>query len=499
MFVKTSQQLTHTVTHILEIYNRLVIGTDSLELAEKRRLWREAIIEMRRELESIRSIVNRTDNVPHLLIGMDKFIHLKDSIGSKHVLFPDWYNCLFPSLDSISNHLWLLTVKQWYDATCAGFMVWQETSMSKPVLVARRATMPETMTPTTSNVRTSYAMSIEKGKKKVVSGELGATEKEVVSQQDVNKDEESEVGEKDVEMAEDLSEPVQGRSKKRARSHCESWPQSRWRSQSQATQQGMKGVEGHGEGMPAPSNPPPSPKPKYGWAQLAAQTTPPPDPEACGTCINRKVVCTWTLVLPNPPQDAKLPPHEPPPRKKTQVSQGGQASQSGAVASSSSAPLPRVSHTSAILQDHMQVLEHELADCQLDIATLTHEMEMLRASVHGAQPAQTTGIASANEDLLDLFRLSNNNTPMDEAKELIAAELHGLVLMATLSTHDIGTNQPIQEGSMMGTPVEEESASVVVETQSGVVSAQNDEEDMTEWHHTVGQLQGQHLWNIHGW
>ncbi|KAI6009297.1 hypothetical protein EDC04DRAFT_2610616 [Pisolithus marmoratus] len=439
MFVKTSQQLTDAITCILEIYNRLVIGMDSLEL------------------ESVRSIANRTDNVPHLLIGVDKFIHLKDDIGSEHVPFPDWYNCLFPSLDSISDHLWLLTVERQYDATHAGFMVWQEMSTSKLVLVARRATMPETTTPTTSNVGTSYAMSVKKGKKKVMSGELGAAEKEV--------DGESEVGEKDIEMAEDLSEPVWGRSKKRARSHSKSWPQSRWRSQSQAMQRGMKGVEGHGEGTPAPSNPPPSPKPKYGRAQLATRTTPPPDPEACGMCINCKV------------------------EKDTGLSRwpGLSEQSSSFIIVSPTTVNYQINdverqvawyegHTSAILQDHMQVLEQELANCQLDVTTLTHEMEMLRASVHGAQPAQTTGIASADEDLLNLFGLSNNNTPMDEAKESIAMELHGLVLMATPSTHDISTNQPIQEGSMMGTPVEEESALVVAETQSGVMSTQNDEE-----------------------
>ncbi|KAI6027086.1 hypothetical protein EDC04DRAFT_2605958 [Pisolithus marmoratus] len=406
-----------------------------------------------------------------------------------------------------------------------GFMVQRETSMSKPVLMARRATMPETMTPTTSNVGTSYAMSIEKG-------ELGATEKEVVSWQDVNEDGESEVGEKDVEMAEDLSEPVWGRSKKQARSHSELWPQSRWRSQSWAMQWGMKSVEGHGEGMPTPSNPPPLPKPKYGQAQLAAQTTPPPDPEACGTCINCKVVCTWTekdmglsrwpglsewsssfviispttatsryavppIIRPDaptytplpappiPPSSTYSPPAMPTPPRLSPVDMSNISlhRQLDNIISRQDQLLSRIDN------DCMQVLEHELADCWLDVTTLTHEMEMLR----------TTGIAFANEDLLDLFRPSNNNTPMDEAEESIAMELHGLVLTATLSTHDISTNQPIQEGSMMGAPVEEESASVVVETQSGVMSAQNDEEDMTEWHHAVGQLWGQHLWNIHGW
>ncbi|KAI5995712.1 hypothetical protein EDC04DRAFT_2612961 [Pisolithus marmoratus] len=443
MFVKTSQQLTNAINHILEIYNRLVIWHGFAGVSGEA------------------STLERSDNRDEERIGAYSFI-------GRMTLDPNVYPFQTGTTASSPPLIPSLTICG-YSLSNDGLMVQQEMSTSKPVLMARRATMPETMTPTTSNVGTSYAMSIKKGKKKVMSGELGAVAKEVVSQQDVNKDGESEVGEKDIEMAEDISEPVWGRSKKRARSHSESWPQSRWRSQLWAMQWGMKDVEGHGEGMPTPSNPPTSPKPKYGLAQLATRTTPPPNPEAC----------------------------EPPPRKKTCISQGGQASQSRAAASSSSAPLlshhssTHTGHTLAILPDCMQVLEQELADCWWNVTTLTHEMETLRHRPQGWPLPMKISLIFLDHPTIILLWI--------EAEESIAVELHGLVLMATLSTHNISTNQPIQEGSMMGTPVEEESGSVVVGNQSGVMSAQNDEEDMTEWHCAVGQLQGQHLWNIHGW
>ncbi|KAI5994948.1 hypothetical protein EDC04DRAFT_2613080 [Pisolithus marmoratus] len=239
-------------------------------------------------------------------------------------------------------------------------MVQQEMSMSKPVLVARMATMPENIIEPTSNVETSNAMLV---------GKVNMTEV-----------------------------PIMGN---------------------------VTGYEGCGRSWKSSYSQPPSKTPSY----------------------------------PNMAQ---------PFLKKTCISQGGQASQNGAATSSLSAPLPQVNLIIHLpVQDCMQVLEQELADCHWNVTTLTHEMEALR----------TTALASANEDLLNLFRLSNNSNPVDEAKESIAAELHRLVLMAMLSTHNIRMNQPIEEGSRMGAPAEVESGLVVVGNQSGVMSTQNDEED----------------------
>ncbi|KAI6041605.1 hypothetical protein EDC04DRAFT_2892858 [Pisolithus marmoratus] len=581
-----------------------------------RKCWREAVKEMRRELESVRSIANRTDNIPHLLIGVDKFIHWTDDLGAEGVPFPDWYNCLFPSLDSISDHPWLLTVERRYDATRIGLMVRQEASTTEPMLVATTTTSPQPATPTTSNVGASHAVTVDKGKRRVTPEQLEAMDKQVASRRDVNNDGESEVGERAVEMDEVISEPVRGRSKKRARSHSESRSRStRRKSRSLATRRSRKDEDSPGEGTPVPSNPPTSPKPKYGRAQLAARTTPPPDPEACGTCINRKVVCTWTVGnvpcdpcrkrkigctkgtvrrpstarTPKPPARRQATPTRrnpsrlrkpptriadddtpaPPPRKKTRVSQDGQTPQSGAAASSSSAPQQRLTlvvrplkqatsgypvppairpdsssytplpappippstayppppaptppllspadtssvsfhrrlddiiqrqdqllgriddverrvarsegRTSGMLQDRMQVLEHELADCRWTMATLTREMETLRANMHGAQPAQTTGPPPADEDLLDLLGPATGNTATDEAENSIAAELHGLVLTATPSGQHIGIHQPVREGSTLG-PVGVEGGSAPVGNESGVIAAGNDAEGET--------------------
>ncbi|KAI6029003.1 hypothetical protein EDC04DRAFT_2605633 [Pisolithus marmoratus] len=196
--INSSDRLTNAVNCILQIYNMLVIGMDSMESVVKCQQWREA--------DSVRSIANRTDNVPHLLIGVDMFIHWMDNIGAKGVPFPDWYNCLFPSLNAISGHPWLLIVERWYDATHQGLVVQQETSTAKPVLIAR-PTIPD-FTASTSDMGASNAVSVDKGKGKVVPGEPEAMCREVASRCDVNNDGESEVGEMELEVDEDISEPA---------------------------------------------------------------------------------------------------------------------------------------------------------------------------------------------------------------------------------------------------------------------------------------------------
>ncbi|KAI6034787.1 hypothetical protein EDC04DRAFT_2604940 [Pisolithus marmoratus] len=205
------------------------------------------------------SIANRTDNVPHLLIGVDMFIHWMDNIGAKGVPFPNWYNCLFPSLDAISGHPWLLTVK-WCD------------------------------------MGASNTVSIDKGKGKVVPGEPEAMHREVASRHDVNDDGESEVGEMELEVDKDISEPA--------------WS-TRQKSQLQATQAGRKDVEGQDEAH--------TPK-----APTRCQATP-----------------MWHNPSHQQKQPAQLTNDDmpaPPLQKKVCVSQGGQASQSGTATMSSSAP-----------------------------------------------------------------------------------------------------------------------------------------------------------------
>ncbi|KAI6012853.1 hypothetical protein BKA83DRAFT_4130665 [Pisolithus microcarpus] len=616
-FVKNSKELGAAVNCILSIYERLVISSGTLESAVKLKRWREAVKEMREVLESVRAIADRTDNVPPMLIGVDKFIRWTDDIGTPGVPFPDWNSCLFPTPASIAGHPWLLTIKSRFDATRAGWMVRLESPTADPVLV-RVPTTPEPENRPVSNVAPSHPVSVDKGKGKALPAESQAIEQERTTQGDVNEDGESEVVEPDVQMDEETSEPVRGRSKKRARSQSESRPSStRRKSQSRTKRSSRRDGEPKGEGMSAPSDPPMTPKPKYGRAQVAACTTPPPDPHACRTCINCKVVCTWTVgnipcdlckkrkigcgkgnvrrastartpktpakrqATPTPRNSPRprtpIPPQAdddtvPPPRKKARISKRAQIPLSEVEGSSSSAPQRRVTCAVALVvrppreapqkhavppairaepstntplpappippshahspplepmplrlspvdpsnisyhrrlddiikrqdlifgrvdevdrrvadvagrilvqyQDRMQALEGELADCRLMVGTLTREIETLRASVHGAHPAQNTAPPPVEADLFDLFGPSTNNAATVEAEESIAAQLQGLVFTATPSGQEMATSG--RQDPSLAAPVEVDSSSMQVGSGSGAASTGNEEQGGT--------------------
>ncbi|KAI6001993.1 hypothetical protein EDD15DRAFT_2192689 [Pisolithus albus] len=345
-FVKNSKELGVAVNRILSTYERLVVTSGTMESAERHKRWREAVKEMRNVLESVRAIADRTDNVPPTLIGVDKFIHWTDDIGNPGVPFPDWPSSLFPTPASIAGHPWLLTVESRFDATRAGWMVRLESPTATPVLV-RVPTPPVPENQPAANVAPSHPESADKGKEKALPAESQAIGQQPTSRGDGNEDGESEVVEPDVPMDDQTSEPVCGRSKKspsqsrptstrrksqsrpsrsgrkggenevvgldvpmddqtsepvrgrsnkRARSPSQSRPTStRRKSQSRARRSGTKGGEDKGEGTSTLPDAETTPKPKYGRAQVAARTTPPPDPNACSTCVNRKVVCTWTV------------------------------------------------------------------------------------------------------------------------------------------------------------------------------------------------------------
>ncbi|KAI6113859.1 hypothetical protein EDD16DRAFT_1521057 [Pisolithus croceorrhizus] len=111
MFVKNSLALQDTVDHILIIFERLIINLGRLEEVAKLQQWRDAVRDIRGELEAVRSIANRTDNVPHMLIGVDKYIHWTKNISTPGIPFPNWHQALFPPIKSIAGHPWLLTIK----------------------------------------------------------------------------------------------------------------------------------------------------------------------------------------------------------------------------------------------------------------------------------------------------------------------------------------------------------------------------------------------------
>ncbi|KAI6113640.1 hypothetical protein EDD16DRAFT_1521232 [Pisolithus croceorrhizus] len=110
MFVKNSPALQDAVDRILTIFETLIVNSGGLEEAEKLEQWRNAVRDIRQELESVRSIANRTDNVPHLLIGVDKYIRWTENLGMPGIPFPDWHHALFPPLEiHCTGHPWLLT------------------------------------------------------------------------------------------------------------------------------------------------------------------------------------------------------------------------------------------------------------------------------------------------------------------------------------------------------------------------------------------------------
>ncbi|KAI6095941.1 hypothetical protein EDD16DRAFT_1528331 [Pisolithus croceorrhizus] len=123
MFVKNSLALQDTVNCILTIFKMLIVNSGGLDKAEKLEQWRNAVRDIQWELlirvlllqESVRSIANRTDNILHMLIGMDKYVHWMENIGMPGIPFPDWHQALFPPIESIADHPWLLTVEWQYN------------------------------------------------------------------------------------------------------------------------------------------------------------------------------------------------------------------------------------------------------------------------------------------------------------------------------------------------------------------------------------------------
>ncbi|KAI6099250.1 hypothetical protein EDD16DRAFT_1718174 [Pisolithus croceorrhizus] len=302
MFVKNSPALQDAVDCILTIFETLIVNSGGLEEAEKLEQWRNAVRGIRQELESVRSIANRTDNVPHLLIGMDKYIRWTENLGMPGIPFPDWHHALFPPLESIAGHPWLLTVERRYDA---GLLVQPpapateaEASMSSTTPSRPRSTSTRSMVPCmapmgsighipTRSTPSGKGKAVDPSEQKVA--KVAMAEAALIPLEDDNRDT-SEVVEEDIEM--DDVEPACGRSQKQGWPTSKSWQPLRTpRSQSRTAQRGRKSVASEGEGRSRRSDSPVASSSKYGRAQLADRTTPPPNPQSCQTCINRKVVC----------------------------------------------------------------------------------------------------------------------------------------------------------------------------------------------------------------
>ncbi|KAI6001328.1 hypothetical protein EDD15DRAFT_2192964 [Pisolithus albus] len=199
MSVQKSPELQKSIEHILQIFDRCVVSTMNLTEAERLKCWKEAVKAITGELDSVRPIINMTDSIPHLLIGVDKFLHWSERIGSPTHPFPDWKNALFPTANLIAGHPWLLAVDRRSNNDRRDLSLHHGTSSSAE--------------------RGQTSTSSRKGKQKEGDGEVPVTADHPIIPT-LDDEGESEVHEVDelVDDNDDEVKPARGRSKKRARS-----------------------------------------------------------------------------------------------------------------------------------------------------------------------------------------------------------------------------------------------------------------------------------------
>ncbi|KAI5982826.1 hypothetical protein EDD15DRAFT_2202502 [Pisolithus albus] len=277
MSVQKSPELQKSVERILQIFDRCVVSTMNLTEAERLKCWKEAVKAITGELDSVRPIINMTDSIPHLLIGVDKFLHWSERIGSPTHPFPDWKNVLFPTADLIAGHPWLLAVDRRSNNDRRDLSLHHGTSSSAE--------------------RGQTGTSSRKGKQKEGDGEVPVTADHPIIPT-LDDEGESEVHEVDelVDDNDDEVKPARGRSKKRARSQSttrrsDTRGRSRSRMQTADVEEERDDRIGR-SGRSTRGRPDAATGSKYGRAQFSARTTPPANPDSCGTCISRKVVCT---------------------------------------------------------------------------------------------------------------------------------------------------------------------------------------------------------------
>ncbi|KAI6094038.1 hypothetical protein EV401DRAFT_1896517 [Pisolithus croceorrhizus] len=294
MFVKNSPALQDAVDRILTIFETLIVNSGGLEEAEKLEQWRNAVRDIRQELESVRSIANRTDNVPHLLIGVDKYIRWTENLGMPGIPFPDWHHALFPPLESIAGHPWLLTVERRYDAgllvqppapTTEAEASTLSTTPSRPRSTSTMSTVPShgsqgvnrPYTNTKHSIGTKGGQGGHGGSGSDTSGRT-TTGTRAKSSRRISKWTTSSLRVDDPKN-EDGQHPNRGNPRER---HVLDHERHKGSERALAA----RGKVGPGVQIVL------SPVLRsMASAQLADRTTPPPNPQSCQTCINRKVVC----------------------------------------------------------------------------------------------------------------------------------------------------------------------------------------------------------------
>ncbi|KAI6139595.1 hypothetical protein EDD17DRAFT_1516590, partial [Pisolithus thermaeus] len=309
----THLALQDAVDRILTIFETLIVNSGGLEEAEKLEQWRNAVRGIRQELLTlfIHAYYYRSLSGPSPT-GLTtshtcSLAWTSTSVGRKTSACLEFHSLIgitpsSPPLESIAGHPWLLTVERRYDA---GLLVQPpapateaEASMSSTTPSRPRSTSTRSMVPCmapmgsighipTRSTPSGKGKAVDPSEQKVA--KVAMAEAALIPLEDDNRDT-SEVVEEDIEM--DDVEPACGRSQKQGWPTSKSWQPLRTpRSQSRTAQRGRKSVASEGEGRSRRSDSPVASSSKYGRAQLADRTTPPPNPQSCQTCINRKVVC----------------------------------------------------------------------------------------------------------------------------------------------------------------------------------------------------------------
>ncbi|KAI6140037.1 hypothetical protein BKA82DRAFT_29328 [Pisolithus tinctorius] len=188
---KKSPELDAAANHILQIYFKDIVESSKLGKADKIVKWRGAIKAINDELDSVRDLIARMDEIPMTLIGINMFLKWHEDLGSIDHPWPEWKTTLAPSKTDVANHKWLNIIERRYD--------YHQLGLPMPCVVP---------TPTPPTQETEMPMS-DKGKQKATKAEVEQMIAEGSHRMEVDNEGEEEVPEKEDEE----EEPVRGRQK----------------------------------------------------------------------------------------------------------------------------------------------------------------------------------------------------------------------------------------------------------------------------------------------
>ncbi|KAI6138393.1 hypothetical protein BKA82DRAFT_4021020 [Pisolithus tinctorius] len=193
-FFKKSPELDAAANRILQIYFKDIAESSKLGKADKIAKWKGAIKAINDELDAVRDLIARTDEIPMTLIGVDTFLKWHEDLGSIDHPWPEWKTALSPSKTDVANHKWLDIVERRYDYHRLGLPM--PRVVPTPTPPAQETEMPKS----------------DKGKRKATEAELEQMMAESSHRMEVDDEGEDEVPEKEDEE----EEPARGRQKRKA-------------------------------------------------------------------------------------------------------------------------------------------------------------------------------------------------------------------------------------------------------------------------------------------